>query len=159
MRPLALLLALGSISHAADEPKVLTKPEDPLKFLAGTWIETSVIYSGEDLVSPTGQSNHLTFDGKIFTECTPTGKEILKGEVKLVFAGKTTWQIDLPHKILVQGKFKVITVPAIVKPVGANGLQIAYFDPDLVPPGKRPTIFESTTTNGLVLLKLKRKPL
>lgn len=158
MRTLALIVAIGGVAGATDGSKAPPKANDPLKLLAGTWIETSVIYSGEELVSPRGGSNHIAFDGRRFTESTPTGKEFLKGEMKLIFTGKKTWEIDLPHKILVADGVKTVTVQAIVRPVGANGLQIAYFDPALPPLRNRPTAFESTATNGVVLITLKRKP-
>jgi hypothetical protein len=163
MRTIACLLLLGGIALGADDPKRVEKIGDPLKYLAGAWIETSVKYAGEDLIEPPGTSNHLSFDGKNFTESTNTGTKLLEAEFTLVSKDKEYWEIDLPRKIIIQGKngeknrIIVLTVAAIFRPVGKDELQIAHYDPELKNPKKRPNVFESTATNGIVLITLKRK--
>lgn len=156
MRVAVAAMLFAASAPAADEPA--PKADDVLAQLKGKWVETSVVYSGEELLDPGRTSNLMAFDGSKFTESMPSGKPLLHGEIKVVKAGKETSELDLPHKIYAQGEIKTITVAAIVRPVGKDGLQIAYFDPELIPPGKRPDAFKSTATNGVVLITLKRQP-
>jgi len=162
----AMILA-GSAAPAADEPPVAPAPrlkdDGPLDQLKGTWVETSVQYFGQELFDPPGTSNLMTFNGTTFTELMPSGKLLANGEIAVAGPKGGVFQVDLPKAILIRtgpNRFaiKTITVAAIGRFVGQNQLQLCYYDPDLILPGqKRPEKFESTTTNGAVLITLKRK--
>ena len=162
------MILFGGGALAADGPLPVApapRPRDdsPLDQLKGTWVETSVQYFGQELFDPPGTSNLMTFEGTTFTELMPSGKPLLNGEIAVVGPTGGVFQVDLPHKILFRVgpdkyAFKTVTVAAIGQFIGKNGLQLCYYDPDLIPPGqKRPERFESTTTNGAVLITLKRK--
>jgi hypothetical protein len=116
-----------------------------------------VIDSGEELLAAGRTSNMMDFDGKRFTEFTPSGRPLVRGEYKLATEGKKVWELDLPLKVFAKGAYKTVTATAIVRLLDKDKLQIAYFDPSLVAQGKRPAAFESTRDNGVILLTLKRK--
>lgn len=158
------LVSMANIAAAA--PFHQQKVIEPAEWIAGTWIETSVQYGGEDLFVPPGSGNQMmTFDGKKFREHLKSGKTVAEGEFKLVKGKDGVLQLDLPGKIIVRQpgnpvlSTRVVTHAAIVKFDDKDKMTICYFDPDLVDVGTaRPKEFSSTARNGAVLITLKRLP-
>lgn len=161
---LTMLLAAGSCLAA---PVPRPNGGEPAEQLAGTWVETSVVYGGEDLFTPPGNGTQMmTFDGTKFREHLKGGRTIAEGAFKVARAKDGTIQLDLPGSVWVRqpgtnrivGR-RAVTHAAIVRFDGKGGMSVCYYDPDLVEPGtKRPTEFASTATNGAVLITLRRLP-
>lgn len=139
---------------------------EPAQETAGAWVETSVVYGGDDLFTPPGTGNQrMTFDGNKFCEHLRSERTIAEGEFKLAKGKDGMLLLDLPSSVFVRQPgnpnvaIRAVTHAAIVKFDGKDGVSICYFDPDLVEPGtKRPTEVRSTATNGAVLITLKRLP-
>jgi hypothetical protein len=101
----------------------------------------------------------MKFDGKSLTEFTPSGRELLTGEVKVIGVADGVIRLDLPRKVIVAGRTQTVIVAAIARVRGKGRMQIAYFDPQsAAPDGKRPDAFESTPANRVVLITLMPKP-
>jgi hypothetical protein len=168
-RPLSLLFVATALlalafapvpvpkaGKASDEAAAISKA---LARMTNTWIQTSVRYSGEDLFDPPTTGHVMKFDGKRFTEFTPSGRELLTGEVKVGGVAAGVIRLDLPRKVIVAGRVQTVIVAAIARVQGKGRMQIAFFDPgSAAPDGKRPDAFESTPANRVVLITLRPKP-